>query len=80
MLTQDLLSSELIGKMMYPIEMISNFTMTEVGTFYRYIYSIPLNILRENLAYVSIGLYVLWYIKAYLSVFKSIFKSRDLFT
>lgn len=68
MLTQDLLSSELIGKMMYPIEMISNFTMTEVGTFYRYIYSIPLNILRENLAYVSIGLYLLWYIKAYLSV------------
>lgn len=63
-----LFSRELIDRMTYPFEIVSNFTMTEVGTFYRYIYSIPLNILNENLAYISIGLYLLWYIKAYLSV------------
>lgn len=68
MASSSILSTDLVNKLMYPIEIISNFTMTEVGTFYRYIYSIPLNILNENLAYISIGLYILWYIKAYLSV------------
>lgn len=63
-----LLSSQLVSRMTYPFEIISNFTLTEIGTFYRYIYSMPLNMLNENLAYISIGLYLLWYIKAYLSV------------
>ena len=69
-MSSNILSSNFMDKLMYPIEMISNFTMNEVGSFYRTIYSMPLNILNENLAYISIGLYILWYIKAYLSVYR----------
>ncbi len=52
-----------------------NFIRTPLNLFlngtkvtYETIYSVPLSMLRENLYLISISLYLIWYIKAYLSV------------
>lgn len=61
-----LISSAVFDKLLYPLNLVSNGTEA-VSTFYETVYSMQLVILRQNLAYISICLYLLWYIKAYLS-------------
>ena len=63
-----LISSAVFDTLLYPLNFISNGTEA-VSNVYEAIYSMQLVILRQNIAYISICLYLLWYIKAYLSVF-----------
>ncbi len=59
-----------------PLSLLLNGTKVTYET----IYSVPLSILRENVYLISISLYLIWYIKAYLSVsykfFLNLFKAN----
>lgn len=61
------ISSAVFEKLLYPFNLVTNGTKC-IATVYEAVYSTPLSYLRENIVYISIGLYMLWYIKAYLSV------------
>ena len=62
---------ELFNKLLMPFSFLNG---TKVTTVYETIYSLPISLIKENIVLVAISCYLLWYIKAYLSVsFKSYF-------
>ena len=63
-----IISSNLFEKLIYPLNLVFNDT-NQIANFYETVYSLPLlTKFREHLALISITLYLMWYIKVYLSV------------
>ena len=69
-------TSVLFEKIVYPFSLMLNGTNV-IENVYETVHSIPiLTIFRENVALISITLYLMWYIKVCLSVSLSIYSSK----